>query len=86
MAIDHFSRKVVCTMPLEGPNAGWIIDALEQTIQEHGTPKHIISDQAKVFVGDAFAELLKQWNIKPRALVKRSSDRPAFCESPMNAL
>jgi transposase InsO family protein len=66
VAIDHFSRKVVCTMPLEGPNAGWIIDVLEQTIQEYGTPKHIISDQAKVFVGDAFAELLRQWNIKPR--------------------
>ena len=29
-------------------------------------PKHIISDQASVFVGDAFAELLRQWNIKPR--------------------
>jgi len=53
-------------VPLEGPNAGWIIEALEQAIQKHGAPKHIISDQASVFIGDAFAELLKQWNIKPR--------------------
>lgn len=65
-AIDHFSRKVVCVAPLEGPNAGWIIEALEQAMQKHGAPKHIISDQAKVFVGDAFAELLRKWNIKPR--------------------
>lgn len=66
MAIDHFSRKVVCVAPLEGPNAGWIIEALEQAMREHGAPKHIISDQAPVFTSDAFAELLRQWNIKPR--------------------
>jgi transposase InsO family protein len=66
VAIDHFSRKVVCVAPLEGPNAGWIIEALECAIQKHGTPTPIISDQASVFVGDAFAELLRQWNIKPR--------------------
>ena len=66
VAIDHFSRKVVCAAPLEGPNAGWIIEALERALQKHGAPKHIISDQAKVFVGDVFAELLRQWNIKPR--------------------
>jgi transposase InsO family protein len=66
VAIDHFSHKVVCVVPLEGPNAGWIIEALEQAMQKHGTPKHIISDQASVFVGDAFAELLRQWDIKRR--------------------
>jgi len=66
VAIDHFSRKVVCVAPLEGPNAGWIIEALEQAMRKHGGPKHIISDQAPVFSGGAFAELLKQWNIKPR--------------------
>ena len=66
VAIDHFSRKVVCVAPLEGPNAGWIIEALDQAMQKYGAPKHIISEQAKVFVGDAFAALLSQWNIKPR--------------------
>jgi len=66
VAIDHFSRKVVCAFPLEGPNAGWIIEALEQALRKHGAPKHIISDQAPVFTGGAFAELLDQWNIKPR--------------------
>ena len=66
VAIDHFSRKVVCVAPLEGPNAGWIIEALEWAVQKHGAPKHIISDQASVFIGDVFADLLRQWNIKPR--------------------
>jgi len=66
IAIDHFSRKVVCAVPLEGRNAGWINNALESTIELHGTPKHIISDQAHVFTGDVFAELLEQWKIKPR--------------------
>ncbi len=66
VAIDHFSRKVVCAFPLEGPNAGWIVEALEQAMRTHGAPKHLISDRALVFVGAAFAELLKQWNIKPR--------------------
>ncbi len=66
VAIDHFSRKVMCVAPVEGPNAGWIIEALELAMQKHGAPKHIISDQASVFTGDAFAELLEQWNIKPR--------------------
>jgi len=66
VVIAHFSRNVVCATPLEGPNAGWIINALERAIEHHGAPKHIISDQASVFTGDAFAELLRQWNIKPR--------------------
>lgn len=66
VAIDHFSRKVVCVVPLEGPNAGWTIDALEEALRKHGAPKHLISDQAPVFVGDAFAKVLEHWNIKPR--------------------
>ncbi len=66
VVIDHFSRKVMSVTPLEGPNAGWIIEALKDTFQKHDSPKHIISDQAKVFVGDAFAELLDNWKVKPR--------------------
>jgi Integrase core domain len=31
-----------------------------------GRQKHIISDQDSVFTGDALAELVRQWNIKPR--------------------
>jgi len=42
MAIDHFSRKVVCVAPLEGSNADWIVEALDQAMQKHGAPKHII--------------------------------------------
>jgi len=66
VVIDHFSRKVMSVTPLEGPNAGWINNALESAIQEHRAPKHIISDQAHVFTGGVFAELLDQWNVKPR--------------------
>ena len=66
VVIDHFSRKVMSVTPLEGRNAGWINNALESAIEENGSPKHIISDQARVFIGDVFAKLLEQWDIKPR--------------------
>jgi len=66
VVIDHFSRKVVCVAPLEGRNAGWINNALESAIEKHGAPKHIISDQAGVFIGGVFAELLDRWHVKPR--------------------
>ena len=58
--------KVMSVTPLEGRNAGWINNAMESAIEEHGAPKHIISDPASVFTGDVFAELLRRWNIKPR--------------------
>ena len=66
MAIDHFSRKVVASCHLEGPNAGWVVEALEDAFLCHGAPKHIISDQEGVFVSDVFAELLRRWNVKQR--------------------
>ena len=66
VVIDHFSRKVMAAVPLEGPNAGWINNALESAIDKYGPPKHIISDQAHVFTGEVFAELLGKYNIKPR--------------------
>ena len=64
--IDHFSRKIMGAVPLEGPNAGWINNALESAIEKYGAPKHIISDQASVFTGDVFSELLETYDIKPR--------------------
>ena len=66
VVIDHFSRKVMSVIPLEGPNAGWINNALESAIEKHGAPKHIISDQARVFMGNVFAKLLESYSIKPR--------------------
>jgi len=66
VVIDHFSRKVMSITPLEGPNAGWIFEALETAFQKHGSPKHIISDRASVFIGDVFTDLLDQWDVKPR--------------------
>jgi len=66
VVIDHFSRKVMSVTPLEGPNAGWISNALENAIEKHGAPKHIISDQARVFIGNVYAKLLESCSIKPR--------------------
>jgi len=66
MAIDHFSRMVTAICPLEGPNAGWVIDAVGSAFRRHGTPRHLITDQEGVFVSDAFRGLLKQWDVKQR--------------------
>jgi len=66
VAIDHFSRKVVASCPLEGPNAGWLVEALEDAFLRHGAPKHIISDQEGVFISDVVAALLRRWNVKQR--------------------
>jgi len=66
VAIDHYSRKVVAVAPLEGPNSGWIIDALEKAFEKYGAPKHLIMDHDPVFTGSAFAELLDEWDVKPR--------------------
>ena len=66
VVIDHYSRKVMAVVPLEGPNAGWNINALETAIEKHGKPKHLISDQASVFTGEAFAELIGKYEIKHR--------------------
>ena len=66
VAIDHYSRKVMAVVPLEGQNAGWNINALEDAIEKHGKPKHLISDQAGVFTGEAFAELIDRYKIKHR--------------------
>jgi hypothetical protein len=66
VAIDHFSRAVVAVAPLEGPNAGWAIDVPEGTFLRHGPPKHLISDQEDTFTGEAFAMLLRDWDVKHR--------------------
>ncbi len=66
VVIDHFSRKVLAAVPLEGPNAGWINNAMESAIEKYGPPKHIISDQAHVFTGEVFTELLRAYHIKSR--------------------
>ncbi len=38
VAIDHYSRKVVGSRPLEGPNAGWVVGAMEEAFVRYGTP------------------------------------------------
>jgi len=66
VVIDHYSRKVMAAVPLEGPNAGWINNALESAIEKYSPPKHIISDHGGAFIGEVFAELLGKYKIKPR--------------------
>ena len=66
VAIDHFSRKVVASCPLEGPNAGWVVEALEDAFLRHGPPKHIITDQEGVFTSDVFRDLLWRWEVRQR--------------------
>ncbi len=66
VAIDHFSRKVLAVTPLEGPNAGFVINALEMALENIGKPKHIISDQVSVFTNAAFREFLDLNGVKIR--------------------
>ena len=68
VAIDHFSRKVVSVTPLEGPNAGWVIHALEAAFAQFGIPKHLVSDQGTQFTCAAFAEFLglDEYKVKHR--------------------
>ena len=66
VAIDHFSRKVVACCPLAGPNAGWVVGAIEEAFVQHGPPRHLITDQEGVFTSDIFRDLLVRWDIKHR--------------------
>jgi len=66
VAIDHSSRTVMAVVPLEGPNAGWVVEALEDAFLRCGPPKHLITDQEGVFTGEVFADLPWRWDTKPR--------------------
>ena len=66
VAIDHFSRKVVAVTPLESPNAGMVIDALETAFSDFGNPKHVITDHGSVFTSAAFREFLDSSGAKIR--------------------
>ncbi len=66
VAVDHFSRAVMAVVPLEGPNAGWVVEALEEAFSRHGPPKHMITDQEGVFATEVFGDLLWRWHVKQR--------------------
>jgi transposase InsO family protein len=66
VSIDHFSRRVVASCPLEGPNAGWVVEALEESFRRHGAPKHLITDQEGVFTSEVLRDLLWLWDVKQR--------------------
>ncbi len=53
---------------LEGPNAGWVINALEAAFAQFGIPKHLVSDQGPQFTCAAFAEFLglDEYKVKHR--------------------
>ena len=66
VAADHFSTMVTAVCPLEGPNAGWVVGAMEDAFAQHGAPQHLITDQEGVFVSGPFGGLLRQWNVRQR--------------------
>ena len=66
VAIDHFSRKVVCVRPLAGQSAQHIAEALERAFRTFGPPKHLISDRQSGFDSDAMADFLKPFGVKQR--------------------
>ena len=66
VAVDHYSRSVVAVSALDGPNTGWVVNALEDAFARHGAPKHIISDQEPVFTSAAFKEFLGKWQVRQR--------------------
>ncbi len=43
-----------------------VAKALEQAFLHHGAPKHLITDQEKVFTGEVFGDLLWRWHVKQR--------------------
>ena len=66
VAIDHYSRAVMAVVLLEGPNAGWVVEAMEEAFVQYGAPRHLVTDQEGVFISDAFRDLLIPWDVKHR--------------------
>jgi transposase InsO family protein len=66
VAVDHFSRKVMCVSPLYGSDSGWVIQALEAAFARCGPPTDVISDRDPVFTCQAFRDLLPQWGVRQR--------------------
>lgn len=66
VAIDHFSRKVVCVRPLAHPSVPHISGALEEAFRTLGPPKHLISDRGSGFDSDAMAGFLSPYGVKQR--------------------
>ncbi len=66
VAIDHYSRAVMAVVPLEGPNAGWVVGEMEGAFRRYRPPKHIVTDQEGVFISGSFRDLLTRWNVKQR--------------------
>jgi len=43
-----------------------VVEALETAFLRYGPPKHIITDQERVFTSEVFADLVWRWDVKQR--------------------
>jgi transposase InsO family protein len=43
-----------------------VVEAMEDAFNQHGAPRHLISDQENVFTSGAFRDLLVRWKVKQR--------------------
>jgi len=66
VAVDHFSRKVVCARPLASQSAQHITEALEGAFRTFGPPKHLISDRGSGFDSEAMADFVEPFGVKQR--------------------
>ncbi len=68
VCVDHFTSWVEAA-PLKTITAAEVISVFfKLIIARHGCPKQILTDQGKQFVGNAFKEVYKQFNIEKRIL------------------
>jgi transposase InsO family protein len=70
VAVDHYTKFGFAT-PVSRVNGYTVCVFLKTILQRYGTWKTIISDNAKVFTGRVFGQLLCQWKIQPRTITPR---------------
>jgi putative transposase len=60
--IDVYSRYIVGWSVSNTMDADWVVDCLKATVQTHGTPEIINSDQGSQFTGHEYIEYIKSLN------------------------
>ena len=61
--VDHFSRYVTL-IPLRNKSSDTVAKAFVKFVLRHGAPKTVISDQGTEFVGEKFAKVCEELQIK----------------------
>tara|TARA_R110000868_G_C10807939_1_gene757620 strand:+ start:340 stop:1179 length:840 start_codon:yes stop_codon:yes gene_type:complete len=61
--IDVYSRYIVGWSVSNTMDAGWVVDCLKATVQAHGTPQIINSDQGSQFTGHEYIEYIKSLKV-----------------------